>query len=251
MMPESWAGDVRRDDRRTVAVLDAEGEDVHALAADAHAAVAEDAAGAVEVDDGRPLLLFAMVLGFGEEAVGGTVLEAHVLQFALSASVADGAVEGVVGEDHLEHGLAGLGDLGGLGLDDHALGDRGGAGGLELGHLLDADEAHAAGGLEREAGGVTEGGDLDAVGLAGFDEERAGGGGEGLAVYFEGYVWHGLVRSCEFGLADWLDLDQGVLDAGAGEVGLELGAEFFDEADCRHRGGVAEGAEGSAHHVFG
>ena len=183
-------GDVGGDDGGCAAVLDAEREDVHAFAAHAHAAVAEDAARAVEVDDGRPLLLFAVVLGLGVEAVGRAVLEGHVLQLALAAGVADGAVERMVAEQQLQGGLAGLGDLGGLGLDDHAFGDRGGAGGLELRHLLDADDAHAAGGLQREAGVVTEGGDLDAGGLAGLDEQRARGGGDLFAVYGEGYVWH-------------------------------------------------------------
>ena len=177
-------GDVGGDDGGAAAVLDAEREDVHAFAAHAHAAVAEDAARAVEVDDGGPLLLFAVVLGLGVEAVGCAVLEGHVLQLALAAGVADGAVERVVAEQQLQRGLAGLRDLRGLGLDDHAFGDRRGAGGLELRHLLDADDAHAAGGLEREAGVVAEGGDLDAGGLAGIDEQRARGGGELFAVYW-------------------------------------------------------------------
>ena len=140
-----------------------------------------------------------MVLGLGVEAVGGTVLEGHVLELALAAGVADGAVEGVIAEQELEGGLAGLRDVGGLGEDDHAFGDRGGAGGLELGHLLDAHDAHAAGGLEREAGVVAEGGDLDALCLAGFDEQGAGGGGELLAVYGEGYVSHFAVSSGAIG----------------------------------------------------
>ncbi len=183
-------GDVGRDDGGGAAVLDAEREDVHAFAAHPDAAVAEDAAGAVEVDDGGPLLLFAVVFGLGVEAFGGAVFEGHVLQLALAAGVADGAVEGVVAEQELEGGFAGLRDVGGFGEDDHAFGDRCGAGGLELGHLFDADDAHAAGGLERQAGVVAEGGDLDAGGLAGFDEQRAGGGGDLVSVYGKGYVWH-------------------------------------------------------------
>ena len=131
-----------------------------------------------------------MVLGLGVEAVGGAVLEGHVLQLALAAGIADGAVERMVAEQQLQRGLAGLGDLGRLGLDDHAFGDRRGAGGLQLGHLLDADDAHAAGGLQREAGVVAEGGDLDARGLAGLDEQRARGCGELFAVYGKGYVSH-------------------------------------------------------------
>lgn len=187
------SGDVRSDDRRAAAVLDAESEDVHAFAAHADAAVAEDAARAVEVDHGRPLLLFAMVLGFGVEGVRRTVLEGHVLQLALAAGVADGAVERMVAEQELQRGFAGLGDLRGLGGDVHALGDRGGAGGLELGHLLDAHHAHAAGSLQREIGVVTEGGNLDAGRLAGINEQRACGCGEFLAVYGKGYVWHRLL----------------------------------------------------------
>ena len=178
------------DDGRAATVLNAEGEDVHAFAAHADATIAEDAAGPVEVDDGGPLLLFAMVLGFGIEAVGGTVLEGHVLELAFATSVADGAVERVVAEEELEGGLSCLCDLRSFGRYDHAFGDGGGAGGLELGHLLDANDAHAAGSLEGEAGIVAESGNFDARGLAGFDEERAGGGGELLAVYGEIYVWH-------------------------------------------------------------
>jgi len=70
-----------------------------------------------------PLLLLPVVLGFGVEAVGGAVLEGHVLQLALATGVADRAVERVVAEQKLQGGFAGLDDLRGFGLDDHALGD--------------------------------------------------------------------------------------------------------------------------------
>ena len=116
-------GDVGRDDGAGAAILDAEREDVHAFAAHADAAVAKNAARAIEEDDGGPLLLFAVVLGLGVEAVGRAVLEGHVLQLALAAGVADGAVERMVAEQELEGGFAGLGDLGRFGGDDHAFGD--------------------------------------------------------------------------------------------------------------------------------
>src|SRR6185312_9769829 len=80
-------GHVGRDHRAAAAVLDAEREDVHTLAAHAYAAVAEDAARAVEVDDRRPLLFLAVVLGLGVEALGRAVLEGHVLQLALTTGV--------------------------------------------------------------------------------------------------------------------------------------------------------------------
>jgi hypothetical protein len=85
---------VGRDHRVDAAVLHAQRPDVHALAADADAAVAEDAARAVVVDGGRPLLLVAMLLGLGIEALARAVLEGHVLQFALAAGVADGQSSG-------------------------------------------------------------------------------------------------------------------------------------------------------------
>src|SRR5437016_2273497 len=50
------------DDRTDAAVLHAQGPHVHAFAADAHAAITEDAAGAVEEHHRRPLLLFLMIL---------------------------------------------------------------------------------------------------------------------------------------------------------------------------------------------
>ncbi len=131
-----------------------------------------------------------MVLGLGVKAVGGAVLEGHVLQLALAAGVADGAVERVVAEQELQRGLAGLRYFGGLGCNDHAFGDRRGAGGLQLGHLFDADDAHAAGGLQRQARVVAERGDVDARGLAGFNQQRARGCGDLFAVYGKGYVRH-------------------------------------------------------------
>ena len=96
----------------------------------------------------------------------------------------------MVAEQHLQRGFAGLRDLGAFGGEDLALGDLRGAGGLELGRLLLAHHAHAARGLEREPGVVTERRNLDAGGLAGVNEQRACGRGERLAVYGEGYVWH-------------------------------------------------------------
>ncbi len=61
--------------------------------------------GRVEVDSGGPLLLFAMILLPAVEAVGCTVLEGHVLQFALATCVADGVVEGMIAEEQLQGGL--------------------------------------------------------------------------------------------------------------------------------------------------
>src|SRR5205823_556401 len=54
---------VRRDHRHHTAVLHAQRPHVHGLAANAYAAVTQNAARAVEVHHRRPLLLFAVVLG--------------------------------------------------------------------------------------------------------------------------------------------------------------------------------------------
>ena len=144
------------DDGTDAAILNAQSPDVHALAADAHAAITKDAAWPVEVNHRRPLLLFFMILGLDIFRFGGAVGERHVLQFALAACVADRAIERMVAEQQLDHGFASLADLVAVGGDDHAFADDGSAGGLELGHLLDFDDAHAACALQREARVITE-----------------------------------------------------------------------------------------------
>ena len=153
------------------AVLDAESPDVHAFAADAHAAVAENAARAVKEDDGRPLLLVFVVLGVDEFRFGGAVRERHVLQFALAAGVADRTIQRMIGEQHFEHGLARLLDLRTVGGDDHAFADHRGAGGLQLGHFLDLHQAHAASALQGQIGVIAERRHFDAHALAGFNEQ--------------------------------------------------------------------------------
>ena len=110
-----------------------------------------------------------MMFGLGVEALACAVLEGHVLQLALAAGIADGAVEGMVAEEQLNGGFARLGDFFGFGDEDLAFGDGGGAGGLQLGHFLLAHHAHAAGGLEAEAGVVAESGNLDARLAAGVN----------------------------------------------------------------------------------
>jgi len=52
---------VRNDQLRGIAVGDAQGPYVHSLATNANTSIAHDAARAIEVNDGRPLLLIAMI----------------------------------------------------------------------------------------------------------------------------------------------------------------------------------------------
>src|ERR1700694_2456399 len=63
--------DIRSNDGTDAAILHAESPNVHAFAADAHAAVAQDAARAVEIHHWRPLLFFLVVLGLHEFRLGG------------------------------------------------------------------------------------------------------------------------------------------------------------------------------------
>ena len=114
-----------------------------------------------------------MQLFFDEAGFVEAVAERHVLQFALAAFVADGTIERVIREQEFDHVLARFVDLIGVGLHDHAVGGDQGAGGLQLGHLLDFHEAHAARGLQRKPRVVAERGDFDALALGRFDHERA------------------------------------------------------------------------------
>src|SRR5205807_3826902 len=116
--------------------------------AEAGAPVAEDAALAVERDRGRDRdrLLEGELLE-AHPRVARPVAEREVLQRALAALVADGAVERVVDEDELERRVLRLGRfLGGQRCsDDHSVLRRHRARGLYLRHPLDVAEAHPAG----------------------------------------------------------------------------------------------------------
>ena len=145
------------------------------LLAEAHAAVAEDAALAVDRDQRRELdRLLEVALGVGHAALAGAPAHRDVLQRALAALVADGAVERVVDEQELDHGALRVLDLVGAGVDDHPVADRGRAGGLQLRDPLDLDQAHAAG-ADRlaELRLVTEDRDLDVAALGGVVEHLA------------------------------------------------------------------------------
>ncbi len=140
---------------------------------EARAAVAEDAALAVERDqrrDGERLLVGALVEV--EARVARPVAVRQVLQRALAALVAHRAVEGVVEQDELEHRLLALGRVLGARVHLHAVAGGHGAGGLQLRHALDLDEAHAAR-ADRgpEPGLVAEDRDLD-PGIRRGDHER-------------------------------------------------------------------------------
>src|SRR5208282_5715418 len=181
---------VRSDDRTDAAVLHAQRPNVHALAADAHAAVAQDAARTVEIHHGRPLLFFAVVLGLRVLRFRGAIGERHILQFAFAAGVAHRAIQRMVAEQQLNHRLAGLTHFIAIGRNDHALANHRRAGGLKLGHLLDLHDAHAAGALQRKPGIVAKRRHFDARALAGLDQQRPRGSRDLFAVDSKIYVSH-------------------------------------------------------------
>src|SRR5262249_20152653 len=117
-------------------------------------------------------------LGVGEPALAGAPAQRNVLQRALTALVADGAVEWVVDEQELDDRILRLLHTVGLRVDHHAVADRGRARGLQLRHPLDLDQAHAAG-ADRVAHLrlVAEDRDLDVALLGGVLEHRALGRG--------------------------------------------------------------------------
>ena len=78
---------IGRDHRTGAAILNAQRRHVHAFGADAHAAVAQNAARTVKVNHRRPLLLILVQLGLHVFRFCRAVAEGHVLQLALAAGV--------------------------------------------------------------------------------------------------------------------------------------------------------------------
>ena len=167
----------RRDHRLRAAVHGDELPVLGDLLAEARAAVAEDAALAVECDQRRDRdRLLERALREDHAGRAGPVAKRQVLERALAALVADRAVERVVDEDELEcRVLAFCGDLRRPGrVHDHPVLRRQCAARLQLRHALDLDEAHAAGADGRaEPRLVAEHGNLDAGGLRRLDQAGA------------------------------------------------------------------------------
>src|SRR6266567_3145724 len=122
---------VGNDLRDDPAIAHAQRAHSHALAAGAHAAVAQDAARGVEEYHWRPLLFVHVQLAFDETAFAGPIAEHHVLQFALAALIAHRAVQRMIGEQEFERALARLLDDIRVRAHHHALGYRRGAAHLQ------------------------------------------------------------------------------------------------------------------------
>src|SRR5204863_9593135 len=115
------------------------------LLREAHAAIAEDAALAVDRHERRQLeRLLEVALGLDEARAARAPAVGDVLQWALAALVADRAVEWMVDEQELDDRVLRVLDAIAGRHDDHALlyGRR--ARRLQLRYALDLDQAHAA-----------------------------------------------------------------------------------------------------------
>mmetsp|Transcript_8062 Transcript_8062/g.15621 ORF Transcript_8062/g.15621 Transcript_8062/m.15621 type:complete len:463 (-) Transcript_8062:293-1681(-) len=133
------------------AVGHAQFHDAGDLLAEANAAGAVDAAAHLFHRDQRAdILVEDDALLFGVAALAATVADRQILQLALAALVADGAVQRVVDQQEFHDALLGLDRLVALGADDHALRDRGRAGGHGLGCLFHIHQAHAAVGRDAQ-----------------------------------------------------------------------------------------------------
>src|SRR3954464_13583792 len=137
----------RADERVRAALLEDELVVLGDLLAEAHAAVAEDAALAVDGDERREReRLLEVALGLDEARPPAAPAEGDVLQRALAALVWHRAVERVVDEQELDDGGLRLVPARGLRVDDHAVLDGRRAGRLQLGDARDLGNAHAASG---------------------------------------------------------------------------------------------------------
>ncbi len=174
--------EIGRDNRTNPAILYTQRPNIHPLATHAYAAVTQDAPWPVKINHRRPLLLLTMILDVNEFRFRGAVGKRHVLKFALAASVAYRTIKRMIAKQHLHHAFARLVDFVIVRGYRHPLGDHRRAGGLQLRHLLDPHQAHAASALQRQIGVITKRRDFDTRSLAGFDQKSSGRSRDLLAV---------------------------------------------------------------------
>ena len=146
---------------------------VHDFIAVADAAEALHATIHLRFDQRAEVFFLENALRFGEPARRCGVLMGEVLQVALPALVADGAVQRMIRENEFQHGFMGVVHDGRGGADAHALGDRCAAGRLELGHLFHFHQTHAAVGVRLELGVIAEVRNHRANTPRGLDQQRA------------------------------------------------------------------------------
>src|SRR5215469_2821546 len=134
-----------------------------------HAARAENAPLTIEherraeVDVALDAFAVEYAAGKIRSALSGPEVIGEILQRTFAALVADWAVERVVHEQEFEHAGARLNHIRSVGRDDHAFGADRRARRLQLRHLLDLHDAHAARAVDADARVITVIGNFDAV----------------------------------------------------------------------------------------
>ena len=131
---------------------------------------------------GTEIFLLENALGLDKSAGGRGVFMGKILEVALSALIADRAIQRMIGQDEFEHRLVGVIDDRRGGPNGHAFGRHGAARGLELRHLFDFDQAHAAVRIRLEFRMVAEVRNHHADPASGFDHQGAFRHGDGNAV---------------------------------------------------------------------
>ena len=133
---------------RRVSVGDSQCPDIHSFSAYSDAAVAHDAPRPVEVHNGGPLLLIAMILYVHQPRLCRSVSVCGILKFALAACIANRTIERMILQDKFQHGLPALPNNWAVSCDDHAFSHDCCTRSLQLRHLCDLHKAHAAGALK-------------------------------------------------------------------------------------------------------
>src|SRR5260370_34351714 len=163
---------VSADDRIRAAIAGFDRVFAHPFVADARATLAEDAALRIVCDHRGEIFLGMVVFLFSEALFQIAPVERHLLQLALAAAIADRAVQGMIGEQELDHRTLSLLNLFALCRDYHAVGADDRAGGVQLWHLLEAHQAHGARRLQSEVGVVTERRNVETVFAAHVNQAR-------------------------------------------------------------------------------
>src|SRR5258708_34824531 len=96
----------------------------------------------------------------------------------------------MIAEQKLDHRFARLADFVSVSGYDHAVSDGDSAGGLQLGHFLNAHQTHAARSLKGKPWIVAERGNFNTHGLTGFNQKCARRRGDLFAVDGDGYVFY-------------------------------------------------------------
>ena len=148
--------------------------DARDLVGEADAARAMDAARHDRLDQRPDILVAHRALALVEAAEVAAVGHRLVLQVALAALIADGAIQRVIDEQELHHPFPRLLDLLRIGADHHAVRRRHGAGRDGLRRALHLHQAHAAVAGDGEPVVEAEVRDLLAGCHAGLHHRRAG-----------------------------------------------------------------------------